>query len=49
MNEAAGFEAANLGELRFGLLENEDGDPELEARAMESFRARFRRAGDGED
>lgn len=50
LQDRADFEADQLGELRFGVLENDDGDPGLEARAMASFRARFRRAGeDGDD
>lgn len=49
MNDQAAFEAANLGELRFGMLDNGDGDPELEARAMRSFRERFRRRGEDDE
>lgn len=50
LQDRADFEADQLGELRFGMLENDDGDPDLEARAMASFRERFRRAGeDGDD
>ena len=46
MNDQAAFEAANLGELRFGMLDHDDGDPDLEARAMVYFRERFRRRSD---
>lgn len=46
MNDQATFEADQLGELRFGMLANDDGDPELEARALRSFRERFRRRGE---
>ena len=43
LQERADFEADQLGELRFGMLGHDDGDPDLEARAMASFRERFRR------
>lgn len=48
LQDRADFEADQLGEVRFGMLENDDGDPDLEARAMVSFRERFRRRAGGE-
>lgn len=46
LQDRADFEADQLSELRFGMLDHDDGDPDLEARAMVSFRERFRRRSD---
>ena len=42
LQDRADFEADQLSELRFGMLDHDDGDPDLEAQAMASFRERFR-------
>ncbi len=45
--DRAELEDAHLAELNIALLPNPDGDPDLEARALASFRERYRRRGPG--
>lgn len=47
--ERAELEGAHLAELNIALLPNPSGDPDLEARALVSFRERYRRRGPGSD